>query len=311
MGAEGSPPDRGTSPKRPRLVDQLRKQQLPPPGTRVSSGITAEGADGPRLWLGHGLTARPIGPAGSWSIGHDGSSSLDVPAPALLEFSDGRFAATVVLPRLFACVVRDDYGVTGLVYCDLDAPRGGAAPVEEALAALDSGALRADTADDLAVRLREWKHADPVLGVISAYLYDATGDIDSIRRMASFYVQHGQAIPYDIALLGGLHGGRTEHGFVVEVPEVKEREPRTDAERDKPWTHCRMDATRGLVGGLWPWMRQGWIFLDDPGDVGSPLILPGLVGRRPGLTRSRFATLEKDAAHVLAGMCGLHPLAIS
>src|ERR1700730_17338308 len=100
--------------------------------------------------------------------------------------------------------------------------------------------------------------------MISAYLYDASGDSDSIRRMASFYAEYNQAIPYDIALLGGLHGNRTERGFVVEVPEVKERRPRTDAEEQRYWTHCRMEARSGLVGGLWPWMRQGWTFLDDP-----------------------------------------------
>jgi hypothetical protein len=66
-----------------------------------------------------------------------------------------------------------------------------------------------------------------------------------------------------------------------------------------------MDAIRGLVGGLWPWMRQGWTFLDDPSDTGSPLIIPELVDLRPGLMRSRFATFEADAGLKLAEICGL------
>jgi len=204
-------------------------------------------------------------------------------------------------------LVRDEYGVIGIIYRDLDAPPHIAAPTEEALAALEGGTLRADAATDLAVQLREWKHTDPVLGVISAYLYDAIGDVDSIRRMASFYAQNNEAIPYDIALLGGLGGGKTERGFMVEVPEVNERSPRTDAESKRFWTYCRMEARGGLVGGLWPWMRQGWVFLDDPSDVGSPLILPGLVELRSGLMRSRFTTFEKDAALALAKLCDLQP----
>jgi hypothetical protein len=235
-----------------------------------------------------------------------GDLTLRTPAPALIEFSDGRFAASVALPRLFASLVRDNYGITGLVYRDLiNLPRNIVAPDEEALALLESGPLRADLATDLALQLRKWKHADPVLGVISAYLYDAIGDLDSIRRMASFYIENGQEIPYDIALLGGLNGVKTELGFKVQVPEVKERSPRTEAERNKYWTYCHTPPRSGFVAGLWPWMRQGWIFLDEPSDVGSPLILPGLSELRSGLTRSRFATLERDAALAVASLCGL------
>jgi len=78
-----------------------------------------------------------------------------------------------------------------------------------------------------------------------------------------------------------------------------------NAEAGQSWTHCHMAAQKGLVAGFWPWMRQGWIFLDDPTDAGSPLVLSGLVGLRAGLMRSRFATLEKDAALTLAHICGL------
>jgi len=126
--------------------------------------------------------------------------------------------------------------------------------------------------------------------------------------MASFYARESEAIPYDIALLGGLAGGRTERGLVVNIPEVKRREPRTVAERQHNWTYCQTEAAIGLVGGYWPWMRQGWIFLDYPSDVGSPLILPGLVELRSGLMRSRFATLEKDAGLALARLFSMERL---
>ena len=47
---------------------------------------------------------------------------------------------------------------------------------------------------------------------------------------------------------------RTERGFVVKVPDVKKRDPRTDAEREQPWTYCHMEP------------GAGWWALDAPGD---------------------------------------------
>jgi len=295
----------GMPPTAPGLIQQLRQQALPDIGSNIYSGIAVSGAAAQRLWVPTDLNVQQLNPAESWSIKHADNNTVCWPVPVLIEFGDGRFAASTVLPNLFTSLVRDEYGVTGMLCRDLHAPRDIVTPTEEALAALDSGSLRADTATDLAVQLRKWKHADPVLGVISAYLYDAIGDIDSIRRMAAFYAQYGEAIPYDVALLGGLTGHRTASGFLVDVPEVQKREPRTNAEAGQSWTHCHMAAQKGLVAGFWPWMRQGWIFLDDPTDAGSPLVLSGLVGLRAGLMRSRFATLEKDAALTLAHICGL------
>jgi hypothetical protein len=273
------------------------------------SGLAVSGADSLRFWFGRaGPIAQRIDQAGStWKIQNIGSSTLDDPAPALVEFPDKRFAAIVLLPYLFTSVALDDHGVAGLVYQDLLAPPHVGEITVEALEALESGSLRGDAATNMATQLRVWKHVDPVLGVISAYLYDAIGDTESILRMASFYAGYGEAIPYDIALLGGLSGFMTERGFLVDVPAVKQRQPRTQMELEKSWTHCATTATQGLVGGLWPWMRQGWAFLDDPSDVESTLILPGLAKLRSGLTRSRFTTFNEEAALKLANFCNLRP----
>jgi len=298
-------PGPSSPPQTSSALDQLRGQKLPSPSGGNSSGIGVAGRYNPRLWLQQNIRSKRSGGGSFWVAVAD-NTQLGTPAPALVEFSDGRFAAPVVLPGFFVSLARDKYGVTGMLYRNLMAPREVSAPVEQALADLENGTLRADEATDLAVKLRVWKHADPVLGVISAYLYDSIGDVDSIRRMASFYVQNNQAIPYDIALLGGLTGRRADNGFWVEIPEVKQRKPRTEAEKKESWTYCAMPARKGLVGGLWPWMRQGWVFLDDPTDVGSPIILNGLIDLRSGLMRSRFTTLERDAALELARICGLH-----
>ncbi len=115
----------------------------------------------------------------------------------------------------------------------------------------------------MATDLRMEKHANPVLGVISAYLYDAIGDQDSIRRMAFFYVQHDQAIPYDIAFLADLssHGSSTDRHRAVIVPALQAREPRTPGEAQVSWTTCATPEVRGFVGGHMPWMRRGWPFI--------------------------------------------------
>lgn len=294
----------------PSLFDQLQGLRPPGPETGVRTGLAATGGDVARLWIGASAVATPQS-ASSWRFDDPGGNyTLHLPAPLLVEFTDGRYAAVVAVADHFAALARDAFGVTGLVYHDPYAPHDSAARTEEALAKLDAGALRSDEATDLAAYLREFKHADPVLGVISAYLYDAIGDVESIRRMAGFYAQYGEAIPYDIALLAGLRGQQAADGvFRVDVPAVAGRQPRTAAEKARPWTCSPVPELKdAMVAGLWPWMRQGWTFLDDPSDVGSPLILPGLVELRSGLMRSRFATLEHDQAMALAQIAMLQPL---
>src|SRR5439155_13539231 len=115
--------------------------------------------------------------------------------------------------------------------------------------------------------LRIDKHLDPVRGVFAAYLYDSIGDIESIRRMAVGYVVHAQPIPYDIALLAELEAERGADGLLhVTVPAVPARQPRTDREKEFPWTYGATTEAVGHVGGFWPLLRQGWAYLDDDPD---------------------------------------------
>jgi hypothetical protein len=291
----------------PTILDLFRNQPIPS-GESVFAGITASASDAVALRFSAAFAARKLDVGGSWEVGDLTSRAfLSEPAQVLIEFSDSYFASSVVLPGLFTSLVRDRFGANGIVYRDLQFPdESGAVLTENALVALESNTLRADAARDFAVKLREYKHANPILGVISSYLYSSIGDTNSIRRIASFYAEYGEAIPYDIALLGGLHGTFNGSAFEVQVPEVGERKPQTDAEAANPWTYCKREAYSGLVAGLWPWMRQGWDLLDDPSDQASPLILSGLVDLRSGLTRSRFATFTKDAGLRLAQLGNLN-----
>jgi len=228
-----------------------------------------------------------------------------MPAPVCIEFANGLFFATTALPNFIGSILYDDRGVSALVYREIYSPPASAKSTEQAIAALESGALRADVAMDFAVDLRHLKHVDPVLGVISAYLYDSIGDVENIRRMAYYYIQHGQPIPYDIALLAQLEAERRDGLLWVQVPAVAKRKPRTKAENQHRWTYDATPKKSGVVGGLWPWMRQGWTFLDDPLDDRSSLISPGLPDLRKHLQPARFATFNVAGANILASLFGL------
>jgi hypothetical protein len=176
----------------------------------------------------------------------------------------------------------------------------------QAIAQMESGSLRVDSIADLTVDLRQLKHADPTLGVISAYLYDSVGDIESIRRMAYYYIDNFQAIPYDIALLAQVEGRRNAEGLLeVTVPEVSARAPLTEKERQFTWTFEQTPSRSGVVGGFWPWMRQGWTFLDDPSDSELGLIDPAISAVRSQLTSARFTTFTEKGGTDLVKLLGM------
>ena len=135
---------------------------------------------------------------------------------------------------------------------------------EDVVARLRAGALSTNDALSLAVQFRESKHFNPAFGAIAAYLYDAAGDRDSIRRVAWFYPYMSQPIPFDVALLGGFSGRRDGSWRIfVDLPAVPARAPRTAAELQHPDYFCALLATSDVaVAGGFPWLREGWALLD-------------------------------------------------
>src|SRR5262249_39924873 len=120
------------------------------------------------------------------------------------------------------------------------------------------------------------------------------------------YLQHDQAIPYDIALLGEVEGERRDDGLLwATVPAVLPREPRTEKESGLGWTYSETPRATGVVGGFWPWLRQGWAFLDDSAEDGSTLVLPGVIEAAGDLAPARFTTLHHAGARRLADALGL------
>jgi hypothetical protein len=195
--------------------------------------------------------------------------------------------------------LRDDSGVAALVYDLVGSKPSDYEAAAQAIVAMENGSLRADAATDLAIKLRKEKHRDPVLGVISAYLYEAIGDVESIRRMAGYYVQENQPIPYDIALLALVPGYKNDGHLWVQPPPVEKSSPRTEAEAEHSWTYSEMHAMEGLVAGRWPWMRQGWAYIEQPVEIEVPLIEQNLAGLAQHIARSRFTTLDAEGAQLL------------
>ncbi|HWA27435.1 MAG TPA: hypothetical protein VG734_17400 [Lacunisphaera sp.] len=290
----------------PSFARRLREQKRPD-HFETGSGFAIDGEDVLALWTGRDVFAEVHGEPNWWRVGQQPGYKLAQPVPVLIEFANEQFGAMTALPKFIASVQVDDLGVSAVIYRGIDTPPEVATSAEKALSQLEKGRLRATDAADLAITLRQQKHTDPVLGVVGAYLYDAIGDVDNIRRMAYYYVANEQPIPYDIALLGQLVGKRQDNLLHAIVPAIKARKPRTEQEKYFGWTHNATPQVEGIVGGCWPWLRQGWAFLDDPADDGSNLILPGLLDVRPHLTTARFATLNPGGAMLLARIFGLTP----
>lgn len=129
------------------------------------------------------------------------------------------------------------------------------------LNALAEGRLQSKDAIPIADSLRDEKHANPIIGIVCAYLYDLVGDSDSISRLCHFYVEHNQGIPFDIALLSGGEISQTENGWRVLYGASAEDKFRS--KQDIPSYLWRSTpGGRGQVAGATPLFRSGWYRLD-------------------------------------------------
>jgi hypothetical protein len=140
------------------------------------------------------------------------------------------------------------------------------------LKGLLNGKLGADAIAQIAAEMRFAKHYDPLFGIVAAYLYDRAGDIDAIRRMCYFYPAHGQAIPFDIAMLARLPLQIVPgEGFFTDVPAVWEDIRAKEADLPEfVWQHTQ-DIGMAPVSGLVPTLRLGWSRMAYTAERGSTL----------------------------------------
>jgi hypothetical protein len=138
----------------------------------------------------------------------------------------------------------------------LPRPRFSAA---EALKGLSAGTLNAEDTAVWAEDMRDAKHADPMYGIVAAYLYNAIGDVSNIRRMCYYYQHHDQDVPFDIAMLAQLELKRRPDGrFYVEVPEVAAVPPAERRRGAVSYVWEKTPATMVDVAGVIPLLRAGW-----------------------------------------------------
>lgn len=226
----------------------------------------------------------------------------------VIETGDRFFVPVTLYDGLYATVSPDPRGGYVLAYGSSDESRG-IEEVFQVIADLAAGKLSPADLDKLAAHLRNGKHVDPILGVISAYLYRAIADVDSIRRMAYFYKQYNQAVPFDIALLGDMTvTGGTNGKLVAHVPEVQDRKGL--AGHLPEYMTRATPAVSFPVGGRTPWLSVGWDYVVDPAPEWAPLVA-GLAPFARDVTRSGFTNLPWEAGNQFLAMCHLRPVRFS
>jgi hypothetical protein len=129
----------------------------------------------------------------------------------------------------------------------------------EALKGLSAGTLNAEDTAVLAEDMRYAKHADPMYGIVAAYLYNAIGDVSNMKRMCYYYKGHDQDVPFDIAMLARLElKRRPDGGFYVNVPKVA-AVPKSERRRGAPnFVWEKTPAATVGVAGVTPLLRAGW-----------------------------------------------------
>lgn len=267
---------------------------------KIGINLIVLGRQPVRVWTNTYSRRRRIKPF-CFAVGVDAGGATQV----LIEFSDGTAASAVVYFQLVTILSLDENGVIGWTCVNRwENIETQISQSIEAIANLQYGTLAANEVDQIAVTLRRAKHINPVSGAIASYLYDYAGDIDSIRRMAYFYCYYGQPIPFDVAFLGLLPHADFNVDYHVSVPAVAARRAKEDPVQLPSWVTRATETMTGDVAGNWPWLRQGWDFVEDP----EPLEKASADNIRdviPHLLPSQFSSFQRRGMEILIDRFGL------
>ena len=238
----------------PALSQRLRLgRSNRPTHFETGSGFNIAGAQGAQAMLGRLATAVRDYVSSWWRVEPVGSGHLAAPAPLLIEFDNGNWGGAAALPNHMATFTIEGRRSSVSSIGRFLRFRSSLRETELAVAQLRAGVLSAQAGYDLAARLRDQKARDPVRGVIAAYIYDALGDRDSVRRIAWYLAAAGVPVPYDVALLGHLAATKSGGGPVkAEIPETPRRTARSPEETNRQWTFDATPPARAPVAGAFP-----------------------------------------------------------
>ncbi len=208
---------------------------------------------------------------------------IRAPLPLLVELRNGQWVGAAALPKFVLTFTMGDTGAEAVIFRSMDIPQ--APETEQVMAELRVRGLAQDRAADVVARLRGVKHTDPMLGVIAAYLHDSMGDRANVLRTAYFFAERGEAVPFDIALLGRLRARREPNGLVrVAIPAVE----RDEGARGIPsYMRVATPEVEGVVGGAF---RQEGLYPAGMAAIGAHLL------------SSSFTTLDAAGGARLADM---------
>jgi putative chitinase len=284
-----------------RYLKNYDEEGARPTHFETGSGFNIAGGEAAQATLGRFATAARDQNPSWWRVEPVGSGRLTAPAPLLIEFEHGNWGGAAALPNHVATFTLEGESVVSVIYRWVWASPTQSRETEVAIAQLRAGVVSAEAGYDLAARLRDEKAQDPVQAVIAAYIYDSLGDVDNVRRIAFYLALAGVPVPYDVALLGHLTARRAAAGPIeVEIPETPARTPRSPEERSRRWTVVATASSRAPVAGIFPWLRQGWLLLED--EDPSDLVIGGLAELRAELLASPFTTLTDRGGRRLSAM---------
>lgn len=209
---------------------------------------------------------------------------------AVVEYPDGMFVPVVVYPEINTIVARDGPEFGGWAHASRRLPPE-MGDTRDIVARMQAGLIAPAEIGTVAAAIRAQKHSNPMLGAIAAYLYDYIGDRDNIRRMAWYYKDHKQPVPYDVALMGVMESREAEDGSLqIAIPEV----PKAAQGPNLPsyTTQATPAVDEWRVAGRCPWLRQGWDFVAAPEDAEKALA-NGLGQLIPHLLRSNFTAFDR------------------
>lgn len=202
----------------------------------------------------------------------------DEPLQILIKLKSGNWLATACFPGLIGTILaeRSSAASTSFYPSMNNSSWRDPRPIQVILArwmALSQHGLapKHEELTQFADEVRQWKHANPSMGILAAYAYERAGNLQELKELSGYYAMVNQAVPFDVAYLPSLPMTKVQsHLMVSTVLDSAERQAK--------------------VAGHFPLMTQGWAYL-DPHDK---FLNPKLFAIRKGLVPSALWTSLRD-----------------